>query len=113
MARKRCAARIRVQAEPFVTTPMTQGTLIRCLLRSGADANAALQVLAGMTRHERHEFWRDDAPFTDGTLRGVVGHRQVTDAYLADRARANGGQLATLDRGIAAVHPDVALLIKA
>ena len=100
------------RTDSLVTTPMTQGTLLRFLIRAGADANTALQVLTGIAQHEKHEFWPDDAPFTDGTLRGVVGHRQVTDAYLADRARANGGQLATLDRGIAAVHPDVAVLIE-
>lgn len=99
------------QTEGFATTPMTQGTLLRFLLRTGADAGSALHVLTGITGHQRHEFWLDDSPFTERMLRGVVGHRQVTDAYLADRARANGARLATLDRGIAAVHQDIAELI--
>jgi hypothetical protein len=42
---------------------------------------------------------------------GVVGHRQVTGAYLAQLARSRSGQLATLDSGLAHLHSDVALLI--
>ena len=99
------------RTEAFATTPMTQGTLLRFLLRAGSDVGSALQVLNAITGHDRHVFWPDDSQFSERTLRGVVGHRQVTDAYLADRARTNGAQLATLDRGLAAVHHDVAELI--
>jgi len=41
----------------------------------------------------------------------VLGHRQVTDAYLAGLARAHRGRLPTMDRGLVAVHPDVADLV--
>lgn len=44
-------------------------------------------------------------------MTGVIGHRQVTDAYLAGLARARKGSLATFDRGRVAVHHDVALLV--
>ena len=54
----------------------------------------------------RIEFDHDAA-----TLRGLVGHRQVTDAYLAARARTAGGRVATLDRGLAALHAEVVELI--
>ena len=98
---------------PFATTPSTQGTLLRFLIRSGLGARAALDVLDGITRHERHVFWADDAPYDRATLRGVIGHRQVTDAYLAARARDHGGRVATLDRGSAAVHGELAELVPA
>ena len=42
-----------------------------------------------------------------------MGHRQVTDAYLAELARRHRGRLVTLDAGLAAVHPDVAELLHA
>jgi len=42
---------------------------------------------------------------------GVKGNL-VTDAYLAALARAHGGRLLTLDRGLAAAHPDVAELVE-
>lgn len=95
----------------FATTPSTQGTLLRFLLRTGVNAEDAWSVLAGITAHERHMFLPDDAPFDASILRGVVGHRQVTDAYLASHARSHGARLATLDRGLAMAHSDVALLI--
>jgi predicted nucleic acid-binding protein len=59
----------------------------------------------------QHEFWGDDIGYDRVVLRGVVGHRQVTDAYLAGLARHRGGRLATFDQGLAALHPDVALLV--
>ena len=97
----------------FATTPMTQGTLLRFLLREGLSVSGALGVLDGLTGSEHHEFWPDDAPFTRRALRGVMGHRQVTDAYLAELARRHHGRLVTLDAGLAAVHPDVAELLHA
>jgi hypothetical protein len=97
----------------FVTTPTTQGTLLRFLLRAGVDSTAAIAVLGAVTAHPRHVFWPDDAAYDLQTLRGVVGHRQVTDAYLAARARAHEGRVATLDRGLAAAHPDVAEAVDA
>ena len=47
-------------ASPFATTPITQGTLLRLLLRSGMAADTASEVLGGFTRHPRHRFWPDD-----------------------------------------------------
>ncbi|MEZ4597568.1 MAG: TA system VapC family ribonuclease toxin [Chloroflexota bacterium] len=92
--------------EPFATTPTTQGTLLRHLIRSGQDADEAIAVLTAWTTHERHVFWPDDAPYDAATMRGVIGHRQVTDAYLVARARAHGGRVATLDLGLRAAFPD-------
>jgi hypothetical protein len=97
--------------EPFATTPITQGSALRFLLREGVEAAGALEVMGSVTGHRRHEFWPDDVPFTTETLRGVIGHRQVTDAYLANQARRRGGKVATLDKGLAALHPDVATLV--
>ncbi|MGH3519967.1 MAG: TA system VapC family ribonuclease toxin [Haloechinothrix sp.] len=97
--------------EPFATNPITQGSALRFLLREGLHATGALEVLGSVTGHQRHEFWPDDAPFSADMLRGVVGHRQVTDAYLADQARQRGGTIATLDKGLVALHADVATLV--
>jgi Predicted nucleic acid-binding protein, contains PIN domain len=97
--------------EPFATTPITQGSALRFLLREGVDAASALEVLRSVTGHRRHEFWPDDVPFSADMLRGVIGHRQVTDAYLANQARRRGGKIATLDKGLVALHADVATLV--
>lgn len=93
----------------FATCPITQGALLRSWLRGGATAADAVAVLRSVAAAERHEFWADDQPFTSVDVRGVVGHRQVTDAYLAALARDRGGRLVTLDRALAALHPDVAV----
>jgi predicted nucleic acid-binding protein len=91
---------------------VTQGALVRHLLRNGAAVDEVVTVVRAWTSDERHEFWADDVGYTEVDLRGVVGHRQVTDAYLAGLARARGGRLATLDRGLALLQADVAVLIE-
>lgn len=97
--------------EQFATCPVTQGALIRLVVRAGGTSDQATEVLNSVTAHPRHEFWPDDVPYDLVSLAGVVGHRQVTDAYLAALARHRTGTLATLDGGLAALHTDVARLI--
>ncbi|MDR0417750.1 MAG: PIN domain-containing protein [Propionibacteriaceae bacterium] len=98
-------------AEPYATCPITEGALVRFAVREGAPAADAVRLVAGLAVGRRQEFWADDVPFGQVRLTGVIGHRQVTDAYLAQLARRHGGRLATFDQGLAAQHPDVAWLI--
>ncbi|MGH3828326.1 MAG: TA system VapC family ribonuclease toxin [Pseudonocardiaceae bacterium] len=95
----------------LATCPITQGALIRMLLRRGVRPDQALHQLGIIAAQSRHEFWPDQVPFTDVELRGVIGHRQVTDAYLAQLARSRSGRLATFDLGLAQLHADVADLV--
>ena len=95
----------------FATCPITQGSLVRFLIRSGQPAGSARDVIRAVKAAERHQFWPDDVSFADVEANGIVGHRQVTDAYLAQLTRKNNGQLATLDTGLAHLHGDVAILI--
>jgi len=99
------------RTRPFATCPITQGSLVRFLVREGASGDAARQFLGEVVADSRHRFWPDTLSYDGVDLGAVVGHRQVTDAYLADLARRHGGRLATLDKGIVAVHPDVADLV--
>jgi uncharacterized protein len=94
----------------FATTPSTQGSLVRYLVRV-ATVEHAVDALALMADNDRHEFWADDEPYRAPMLLGVTGHRQVTDAYLAATARRRGAVLATFDRGLAVLRPDVVELI--
>ena len=95
-------------AAPFATCPVTQGTLLRLLMKlGGASTELALEVLRQLQDHPRHRFWPDALAYTSIAWQGVVGHRQVTDAYLAALARHHGGKLASFDRGLVALHPDV------
>ena len=96
---------------PFATCPITQGGLVRLLVREGQTAEIAKDVINAITSDRRHEFWPDGLSFVDVRVTGVVGHRQVTDAYLAELARAHNGRLATFDLGLAELHGDVAELV--
>jgi len=97
--------------QEFATTPMTQGTLLRHLIRNAVPAASALELLTLTTADPRHTFWPDDVPYDFATLRGVVGHRQVADAYLAAIVRRRQSRIATFDAGFAASHGDIAELI--
>jgi len=96
----------------FATCPITQGGLVRFLVRAGQSAAAARDVVSAVVASNRHEFWPDSVSFAEIEVGGVVGHRQVTDAYLAQLARSRNGRLATLDSGLAHLHSDVAELIQ-
>ncbi|GAA1784001.1 TA system VapC family ribonuclease toxin [Nostocoides veronense] len=87
----------------FATCPITQGAVVRFLLRSGASPADARRWLAALAEVPGHDFWADDLAFDAVDLTHVTGHRQVTDACLRSLALARGGVLATLDEQLAAL----------
>lgn len=99
----------------FATCPIVEGALTRWIVRLHGrnGAGMATRELGKLAADNRHRFWPDDIGYADVNWAGVLGHRQVTDAYLAALARAHHGRLATLDEGLAALHHDVAELIPA
>lgn len=99
------------RTDRFATSPSVQGSLLRTLFRQGHLPSYVARVLRGVLDHDRHEQWLDDLTYAQVDLSRVVGHGQVTDAYLAQLARSRGGRVATLDRGFAALAPDVVDLI--
>ena len=84
---------------------------MRAALRSEFAFDDALELLALITADGRHEFWADDIGFDQVSSRGLVGQRQVTDAYLAQLARVRGSRVATLDKAMASAHADVSVLV--
>ena len=67
-----------------------------------------MQALTQMTALPDHQFWPDDLPLSKLPVfsrTALVGHRQVTDAYLVELVRHRQGVLATLDAGIAELLP--------
>ncbi|WP_239307986.1 MULTISPECIES: TA system VapC family ribonuclease toxin [unclassified Frankia] len=95
----------------FATCPITEGSLVRLLIREGQSAQTATAVVSALTSDPRHEFWPDEVSYRAVSMRGVIGHRQVTDAYLAQLARIHDGRLASFDQGLAKLHDDVVDLI--
>ena len=95
----------------LATCPITEGTLLRFLIREGQQVPDAIAVLDAMRAMSWHRFWPDDIAYSAVHLKGVIGHRQVTDSYLVALAHHHGGRLATLDRGIWALHGNAVDLV--
>lgn len=94
----------------FATCPSTQGSLVRYLVRV-ATTEHAVAALALLESNPQHEFWADDSPYDSNVLADVVGHRQVTDVYLAATAARRSSHVATFDRGLALLRPGSVLLV--
>ena len=97
----------------YATCPLVEGALTRWIVRiEGRDGTvSATRELRKIAADSRHRFWADEVAYADVDWNGALGHGQVTDAYLAAVARKRGGRLVTLDRGLAALHHDIADLI--
>ena len=94
----------------FRTCPLTQMGFVRlsCNPHFTPDAvapGAALALMAQIASLPDHEFWPDDLPIKEALAEAqpILGHRQITDAYLIALAVAHGGVLATLDPGVLAL----------
>lgn len=77
-----------------------------------APVSSPVSVVEAMDRLERatatphHVFWPCDVSALEPSTvarRHLLGHRQITDAYLLALATAHGGRFVTLDRSIALV----------
>ena len=95
----------------FASCPITQGSLVRLLVRQGLGADDALRVLGLLTSHARHVFWPDSIGYDEVDMSHVLGHQQVTDSYLVALVRRQRAQLATFDRGLAQQADDVVTLL--
>jgi toxin-antitoxin system PIN domain toxin len=96
------------RSQGWATCPLTQAGFIRVVSNPAFSRDAvhprdAVQVLAANTASADHLFWSADIPVPNAiSFAGLrlLGHQQVTDAYLLGLAIHRGGILATLDRQI-------------
>ena len=96
----------------FALCPIVEGALVRFFVRLGESVAAAVAVLEAIRTMPSFEFWPDGVSYADVDLRHVVGHRQVTDAYLIGLVRHHpGARLATLDEGLAAVDSSLVVML--
>lgn len=91
--------------------PVVEGSLVRFLVRLGQSQSTAKAVLEGLYASPRCEFWPDALSYHHADMDHVVGHRQVTDAYLSALAASNNGLLATFDQALAQAIPKHVVLI--
>lgn len=99
-------------ASGFAVCPIVEGSLVRFLVRIGERAAAARQVVADLRRVPGYEFWPDSRSYADTPLDHVIGHRQVTDAYLLGLVTArDDAKLATFDQALARTVPGATELV--
>jgi len=101
-------------AKGWATCPLVEAGFVRILSNPAFSSHAvspseAVHALEASTKHPAHQFWPDDIPVAGGLAKlrsRVVGHQQVTDAYLLTLAIHHRGKLATMDRGLLGLIPE-------
>jgi len=104
----------RKSRDGWATCPFTQAAFVRIISNPAFSSDAvtpqeALKLLAANLNHPSHHFWPDEIGLVTATqafVRRLVGHQQVTDAYLLGLALHKKGKLATMDRGVSALLPE-------
>ena len=91
----------------FRTCPLTETGFVRISSNPRFTPDAVsprhgLALLEKICAMKEHKFWPDDLPVGKAIAgdESIVGHRQITEAYLVALAIARGGKLATLDRAV-------------
>ncbi len=109
----------------WATCPITQTGLVRLssnakILVDAVSPMNAIELLTRITALPQHQFWQDSIPLDDAVIfqKGqLLGHRQITDAYLLSLAIHNNGRLVSFDKGIQALDKAAAknnlLILKA
>jgi toxin-antitoxin system PIN domain toxin len=99
------------QVDRFALCPITEGAMVRYLVRAGETPATASTLLTALRDSPTVEFWPDSISYTDAALAHVTGHRHVTDAYLASLAASHQSRLATLDQALATALAETVELI--
>jgi toxin-antitoxin system PIN domain toxin len=97
----------------WATCPFTQAAVVRILSNPASSPDAltieeAIKILLANLEHPAHQFWTDDLSFIEAAKAfrtRLVGHQQVTGAYLLGLAMHRKGKLVTMDRAILAMLP--------
>jgi hypothetical protein len=98
----------RHRGKGWATCPITELGFVRIVSnpafsRDAVTPREAAGLLAANTAARDHVFWPADAAQADVTAFAgprLVGHQQVTDAYLLGLAMRRDGLLATFDEGL-------------
>ncbi len=96
----------------WATCPLTQCAFVRIssnpkIIPDAVTPTEALSLLREVVKLRSHVFWKDHISILDDAVPAdfLVGHRQITDAYLLGLAIHHGGRLVTLDGGLSTLLP--------
>lgn len=103
----------RLKQNRWASCPLTQLGFIRLssnptFTSDAVSPSEATRMLELMIDLGQHEFWPDDLHCRSAQIIAngkMIGHRQVTDAYLLSLSMARDGKLATLDKRISQLIP--------
>lgn len=105
---------VRHSRRGWATCAITQAGFVRVVSNPAFSRDAltprqASQILSDNIKHRAHRFWSMNDGYTETVetfSERVVGHQQVTDAYLVGLVMRQRGRLATLDAAIRALLPE-------
>ncbi len=100
----------------WATCPLTQTGFVRLssnarILADAVSPMEAIRLLKQIVAMPHHQFWPDAVSVEGATVFQnalLLGHRQITDAYLLSLAVHNQGRLVTFDQGIRALDRSLA-----
>ena len=92
----------------WATTALTQGAFVRIISQQVftgrfVSIGEVAELLMRITAHAAHRFVALDLAFEQVLLAcsgGILGHRQVTDAWLLTAAMRNGMKFLTFETGV-------------
>lgn len=98
-----------IGAQGIASCPLTENGVVRILCNPAYSKTLRVSLpdmmgrLALFFEGYDHQFWTDDFSICAETIvnrNHLLGHRQLTDAYLLGLAVRNGGRLITFDEGV-------------
>lgn len=101
-------------SQGWATCPFTEAAFVRitsnpAFSRDAVPPHEALKILAANVSHPSHQFWPDEISFVQAAqpfAKRLIGHQQVTDAYLLGLAIHHEGKLVSCDRAILSLVPE-------
>jgi uncharacterized protein len=99
--------------EKWATCPFTETSFVRILSNPSFSPDAltpseAIALLRSNLAHPAHQFWPDNIGLLEAVAYEprIVGHQQISDAYLLGLAIHQKGKLAILDFSIPSLVPE-------
>jgi uncharacterized protein len=97
----------------WATCPLTQAAFVRIVSNPAFSRDAvaplpATEILEAALRHPLHQFWPDEISLVEAirpVAKKLLGHQQISDAYLLGLAVHRKGGLLTMDRAILGLLP--------